>query len=366
MPDYKINKIKTWIMLLAPLLLLLGVAEATLRLIGDDQHRPVYFTYFKGHNVVQYLSEDPDLFWVAYPESWETIIGRLNSGRDKFLALGLGGSIALGNIYPKGIPELIFDRANRDGCELIGQNLASSGYTTHQSRVLLERITAQVRTPDLVIVCHGTNDVNETPTPFHLVAEQNHRWPKRMMRALNKSRAIGRFRFHLLNRLYQTREEGDEENWGESVPVGRFEQNLKAMAALLDRSGGSLVLISQPMALKERAQKLIPYYETSRRLAQSQANIHFVDLRPRFHELREEMGIPYADEHPLWKTIIENEDPREDEYQDALFIDLVGHQTQFAMDQTTDIVFQYLIERGLLQPANQPSGFVLSRDSTTD
>jgi lysophospholipase L1-like esterase len=333
---------------LALVLLLAAGAEITLRVLGIDRRRPVYYDLPPGvERIKPGTDEDPDLFWVPRDADLPGHLAEIAAYRGKNLVVTLGGSVVASHPSNPGFVERALERATAAGYAVRGVNLAQGGYTTHHSRVLLDRVLATGRAPDLVVLCNGVNDMAGAVGVTHKEnARRNHSLARRVLFALNRSRLFALYRDRLLS-LRSRATPPEAPAFVPAVPLADFEANVEAIAQRLEAAGRPLVLVSEPRALRASDRDLAPYGDVLARVAARRARVTFVDLRPRFEELRRALGIPFADEDPA-RAGTDFSDPGRVPYADALFVDAAGHQTERAKDESAAVIFGVLVAKGLL------------------
>jgi lysophospholipase L1-like esterase len=223
---------------LATLNAVLAVPELALRSAGFQHVSGIQFGYPDAREFSEF-ELDQELFWKlpsdgALVNSWgffgpEPAIPKPSATRR---IVFLGDSCSQQG-YPQAWPELATARlAQRVRVDEV--NLALSGYSTHQGRVLAERHLAELA-PDLVVVYFGWNDHwlahgavdHEKRTAIRL------EWLRRRSRLLQWVRSVTSPR--AVPPLDVAR-----------VPPQRFEDNLRAIAAAARAAGARVVFVTAP------------------------------------------------------------------------------------------------------------------------
>lgn len=338
------------LMALVPVVVLVALAEAALWTFAGDRRVPVYFRMEQsGEAPLEVLlpeqPEDPDLFWVFDPEVLDRSLEQIAAYRGPNLVVTFGGSIAAGE-GPRTFSRFALELATAAGYRLAGFNLAYGGYTSHRSRVLLDRVLAGGKAPDVAIVCNAANDIRAAQRDDRTQQALNHRPARQIMHQLNRMRLFARFRLLLLAAT-RSRSARPQSFPTVCVPLGHYEDNLEHLARRTAEAGSALILVSQPMALSGTTSALAPYFAVGEKVAANHPHVYFVDVRPRFAELRRELGIPFCNEAPDGerRSIRDTDGPA---CADLLFSDAIGHQTEFGMRRTAEVIFAALEENGLL------------------
>ena len=351
------SKTQRTIRRLFPVLAVVGVlllAEGLLRLFTEPKWLPITFTVpyelitSGAYEIPSHISEDPDLFWVFYKDDLEAKLHSIAAYEGPNLTVTFGGSIAYGTVRQGyGFPELAMSRAQEAGYEVLGVKVASGGYTTYHSRVLLDRILARGRAPDVAVVCHALNETQSSVMPYREQHLLNQRLDRRVLYQFNRLRLFARYRYWLLTRWSRV---STQVGPGRVcvVPLEQTEENLAYFAGRLGETGAKLALVSQPMALRSMENALEPYWAICRSLADRHDHVYFVDPRQRFRELRRELGLPFADENPGWIDGDLHDPTRQADYADVLFADAAGHQSMEGVKAAGEVLFRFLVENDLL------------------
>lgn len=164
------------------------------------------------------------------------------------------------------------------------------GYTTHQSRILMEAVAERFR-PDLVVVCPGpwNDEFPASGLSDRAFAARRH-WP-RVARLLNE--------LFFAHELLTEREAIDQLNsseptYGRRVPEEDYRDNLVAMARHAGGLGAEIVFLVPPTApfLGEINPALLRYKELTKRVAR-ESSVIVVDAHEATLAARETMGTPY-------------------------------------------------------------------------
>lgn len=288
------RKAGPWVAL-AALNLALAVPELGLRSGGFRHVSRIEFGFPAPEQYFE-LVPDRELFWKLPPQP-----GLVNSlgffgpeprapkPSGTFRVLYLGDSCSqLG--YPDAWPELATRALATAGPGTVDEvNLALSGYSSHQGRVLAERHARELE-PDVVAVYFGWND--------HWLA-----WG-----AVDAEKVIdpARERLYRSLRLLQlARWAGDR--WGVGaarpletvrVPIGRYRDNLRAICVASEAAGARVVLTTAPSA---HAWRGVPDYLVERSFVPD------AESALRWHEAYNQVVREVAAERGAWLLDLERE-----------------------------------------------------------
>ena len=266
---------------LALLNLLLLVPELGLRSAGFRYVAGIRFGY-PDPTQFSAFELDEQLFWTL-PKSGDPQVNSLGfygpepatpkpAGTLRLLVLG--DSCAQQG-YPRAWPELAAEALGAVGVRLEVVNLAMSGYSSHQGRVLAEREGARLE-PDLVAVAYGWND--------HWLARGSIDAEKRV--DLRGQRVYGASRvLQALRKLLDSGQAAGEARVLElpRVPLEEYRENLRRIVAVFRERGARVVLITAP-SLHDL---LVPSYLTLHAFARSPQDV--VDLHRRYNDVVREV-----------------------------------------------------------------------------
>ncbi|MFN7974923.1 MAG: SGNH/GDSL hydrolase family protein [Acidobacteriota bacterium] len=139
--------------------------------------------------------------------------------------------------YPVRLEELLRESAATGGATVI--NAGVNGYSSEQGRLLLAREIPRWR-PDVVIACYGIND--DGPTVYADTDLLRANAVRSTQRVLAASRAYQRLRAAIVG--LKLRRAVAARRVGPRVPLERYRQNLRAIAALARASGARLIFVA--------------------------------------------------------------------------------------------------------------------------
>lgn len=253
-----------------------------------------------------------------------------DSGSDK-LVYCFGGSIVRGDFASTNFCKEL-EKCLPDGYQVV--NFATSGYTSHQSIILFERVL-KTKKPILTIVSHGWNDVTNGPASDIQMAHRNSRLDTKVLYFLSHSRLV-----QILRRTLRTHFMPDPysittiPNWERRVETDQFHINLGKFMALAIKNNFHLLFMSQGMPEAAVGKSLEPYFEIMVRASLSSKKVHYLDVRPFLDDL----SIAKFGATPA------NCGSAEAAY---LFLDLC-HLNDFAHEQVGRVLCDYLKTENLL------------------
>jgi len=348
---------------LVPLALLLGLAEAVVRLTGADQTCP---NRFSG---LQIWACDPILQFKLNPEI-EVLGQKLSrdglrthelapkpAGVYRILALGDSctfGQLQRGDVYgyvadpyPRVLEALLADRVGPGRFEVF--NAGIPGYNSHQGLMLL-RGKLRNLDPDLISVRFGWNDIflSEAPPGKGPYRESDSRlWIAFEDLALRTALYpfVRRLGFELRAWRGQTpdalrRAFVNRTRWAPTVALADYEHNLRRIVEIGRARGAQVWLLTSPYnrAASERARSFVSFNN----------RIEFDALmaeHERYNEatraLGRELDAPVIDMDAIYRA---SHDPQLFVASDAIHPSERGHQLE------ADALFRALVARGIAAP----------------
>ena len=243
------------LLVLATLAALVAVPELALRLGGFKYGSRMQFGY---PDPEQFLDFEPDarLFW------------KLSPGRADVNELGFIGPEVQVPV-PPGVRRILFlgDSCTQQGHpDRVGQllrsisgdsiecvNLAMSGYTSYQGRVLTETVARNLGS-EVVVICYGWND--------HWLAFGEPDATKQIDVGIEKAYRTSRLLQLVRRALVGVARRRAEPSTSPRVTLDQYGDNLRAMIAAYRESGTAVLLVTAPTSMYFRG---VPNYLVERR-----------------------------------------------------------------------------------------------------
>lgn len=293
-----------------PVISIILLLELFLRFIPSSREF-IYCEKKSGHTAKFYLIEDSEMFYSKKSFNHLGLIANTKFYyRDSYpLVLSLGGSIAYGSIGNKFLPggifgvhgysKILLDYLRND----FGMSKAKiwdctlGGYTTHQARILLDRIL-EIKKPDLILISNGTNDCGLTYTTHKERALENRAWNRKTLHYMYKSRIICIWSklIKIIKKNVFRGEESINLSLVEQVPPNDYRDNLEHIAHQGFRYSIPTLFITQFTPKRGINEKLKKYFSIMKDVADSYPNVIFVDVRPKFERIIQDMNIEYYDD----------------------------------------------------------------------
>jgi lysophospholipase L1-like esterase len=229
---------------LAVLNLLLAVPELGLRVAGFRYVSGIEFGYPEPEQFWE-LVPDRELFWKLPHDELANSLGffgpepAVPKPRGTFRVVYLGDSCSQQG-YPNAWPELATRALAQNGVRPVDEvNLALSGYSSHQGRVLAEHYLAPLE-PDVVAVYFGWND---HWLAWGAIDSQKHIDPRgeELRRNLRLLQLVQMARTALAGERPQPLDQV-------RVPLDAYRENLRAICDRATQDGAKVVLITAPSA----------------------------------------------------------------------------------------------------------------------
>jgi len=360
-------------LVLAPLAILLGLAEASVRYTHADESCPNRFT---GHPI---WACDPILQFKLAPEL--DVLGQKLS-RDGFRThefapkrpgvyriLALGDSCTFGqlqrgelygyvrNPYPLALEKLLADRIGPGRFEVL--NVGIPGYNSYQGLMLL-RGKLRGLEPDLITVRFGWNDLflSEAPPGQGPYRESDRAWFVALEDLALRTALypfVRRLGFELSawrgqspDRLRQAF--ARQSNWSPTIPLADYDHNLRRIVEIGRARGAQVWLLTAPYNTKpsEKARNFVAY---NNKLRFDELMAEHARYNEAARAVGRELGVPVIDMDAIYR---DNPDVR-------LFIESdVLHPSQWGHHLEADALYRALVARGIatpksaIAPGNQP------------
>lgn len=237
------------------LVLSLGAFEGIVRLAKPDLSIPQASGHFRFTQTFEFElphhKRDPLLGWRLQPGTYgrmhinqEGFRGpewSLGKGKEKRIAY-LGDSCTMGftipddaEIFGAMVPKLL----SRDSLQFEGLNFGVDGYSSHQGRILLEKVLPQYQ-PDYVTLYFGYNDHH-----YSNASDRETRFETpRLVQTLEHSQAYRFLRRQLLLLLHR---QGRLIQPVRRVDLDHFEENLRSMVSAARAAGAVPILVTTPL-----------------------------------------------------------------------------------------------------------------------
>ena len=282
------------------LLILAGVVILVEFAFGIALDRPEY-TYFFTKFDSGYWDEDPELFWINQRDYRENV-SAVQKSWDTPLVYCFGGSITRG------------DFADTSFCKEMEKclpkpwkvvNFATSGYSSHQSLVLMKR-AIRIKKPALVIVSHGWNDSDNSPRADYEMAFRNKILSTHILYWVSKSNIV-----QALRKVIRTvsgkdpYSDGKAGKWVKRVDTRHYKTNIELMGTVAKENQFPLVLMSQGVQTEDSRNNLQPYFDINAGLADADEKVHYLDTGEFLMKIYMEKfnRLPITESDPIRKYL---------------------------------------------------------------
>lgn len=256
-------------------LILIGLFLLVEFILSQVGIRPEY-TYFYTKSDSGFWNEDPELFWID-SENIQSNLKQINGISSDKLIYCFGGSIVRGDFADTNFCREA-EYCLPDGYKVV--NFATSGYTSHQSLILFERMLKEKR-PGLTIVCHGWNDVSNGPASDIQMALRNSRLSTKALYLASRSRLVQLWR-RLMRKTIMPDPYSEDTipSWVRRVETDQFRINLSRFRGLAMENDVRLLFMSQGVPGTQDGKWLEPYFNIMQDAAKNSETVRYLDVQP--------------------------------------------------------------------------------------